>query len=165
MTRRRTLVAAGGWLALARRAAARAPATEGFTRTTGYAHSLVQRAPPSLRPASELKPRRPAVPPLPRVCSDRAASERGSVGAPSLVAWLPPRPRAATEAKGKGTGGTAAEGLPLLPTAPTCLALLHSDARARADAADGMARPAIEGHGGLRQYPVDSHRIPSISIV
>ena len=66
------------------------------------------------------------MPPLPRVCSDRAASERGSVGAPSLAAWLPPRPRAATEAK--GTGGTAAEGLPLLPTAPTCLALLHSDA-------------------------------------
>ena len=46
---------------------------------------------------------------------------------PSLAAWLPPRPRAATEAK--GTGGTAAEGLPLLPTAPTCLALLHSDAK------------------------------------
>ena len=81
-----------------------------------------------------------------------------------------PRRLAATEANGShrgqgyrrysGRGPAAAAHRPRVPGAASSLGR-----RAHADASHGMARPAIEGHGGIRQYPVDSHRIPSISIV
>ena len=134
---------------------------------------LVQRAPPSIhrgtgvfRPTLGAGRRRPALLPLRRV--QRSCCKR--LGAPSLAAWQPPRPRAATEAKVShrgqgyrrysGRGPAAAAHRPRVPGAASSLGR-----RAHADASHGMARPAIEGHGGIRQYPVDSHRIPSISIV
>ena len=168
MTRRRTLVAAG-WLAgvgsPGAGARARAPAPQKVSRapvrpTCSYSGHLHPSMPVCRVTATSRTPRGASPPSsVQRSCCKRARQRRRSQ----------PRGLAAAEAKGShrgqghrrysGRGPAAAAHRPHVPGTASLRR------RARADAADGMARPAIEGHGGLRQHPVDSHRIPSISIV